>query len=599
MRVRFWGTRGSIAKAGPHTVRYGGNTSCVELRSAAGTLVVLDCGTGAHGLGQALLAAEPRALRGHVLISHTHWDHIQGIPFFAPLFVPGAEWDLYAPRGLGEQLRETLAGQMQYTYFPVSLDRLGATVRCHDLVEGVFRVGELRVTTQYLNHPALVLGYRLEGDGAVVVYATDHEPHSRAAEGAGTGSAHPGDRRHATFVAGADVLIHDAQYTAAEYPAKVGWGHSPVEYAVDTAVSAGVRRLVLFHHDPLRDDDEVERIVAAAQERAGNAGTEVLAAAEGREIVVHGTGAERTASRRADAPAIAGDAPVPSAPAVLVAVPDAPTATRLAEAILPDGIRLLRAGDADAALRLARSERPALVLVERDLPGGSGLGVCRGLRAEPESAVRDVPVILVADAEHPGEASAGVTDWLVRPFSPEYARTKVRAWLLRTRARWIRPPSPPDEPARLAAVRKSGLLDTAAEERFDRLTRLAQRLFEVPIALVSLVDAERQWFKSRQGLEVAETSRDAAFCAHAILAPHVMVVPDALADPRFADNPLVIGPPRVRFYAGQPVAAPDGSRIGTLCIIDHRPRDLSAEDVAALQDLARMVEEELRGTPPD
>src|ERR1700720_2262087 len=148
MRVRFWGTRGSIAKAGPSTVRYGGNTSCVEVRSAAGTLLILDCGTGIHGLGQALEAARTGPLRGHILISHTHWDHIQGWPFFAPLFVPGNEWDIYAPHGLAESVRETLAGQMQYTYFPVLLEQLSATIRYHELVEGVFRIGDIKVKTQ-------------------------------------------------------------------------------------------------------------------------------------------------------------------------------------------------------------------------------------------------------------------------------------------------------------------------------------------------------------------------------------------------------------------------------------------------------------------
>src|SRR5919199_1588642 len=116
MRIRFWGTRGSLAKPGPTTVRYGGNTSCVEVRTADGMLIVLDCGTGAHGLGQALLASDTRPFRGHLLITHTHWDHIQGFPFFAPLFIPGNEWDLYAPGGLGQRLEAILAGQMEYTY---------------------------------------------------------------------------------------------------------------------------------------------------------------------------------------------------------------------------------------------------------------------------------------------------------------------------------------------------------------------------------------------------------------------------------------------------------------------------------------------------
>jgi len=124
MYVRFWGTRGSIAKPGLSTVRYGGNTSCVEVRSAAGTIVVVDCGTGIQGFGQALTRDAPHPMTGHILISHTHWDHIQGVPFFAPLFVPGNEWDIYAPRGLSQTLRDILAGQMEYTYFPITLDAL-------------------------------------------------------------------------------------------------------------------------------------------------------------------------------------------------------------------------------------------------------------------------------------------------------------------------------------------------------------------------------------------------------------------------------------------------------------------------------------------
>jgi len=135
-------------------------------------------GTGAAVLGRELMARG--ALRGHVLISHTHWDHIQGIPFFAPLFIPGNEWDIYGPRGLGQTLRDTLAGQMQYTYFPVGLEQLGANIRYHDLVEGRLRIGDIEVTSRYLNHPALTLGYRLEADGVAVVYACDHEPYSRA-----------------------------------------------------------------------------------------------------------------------------------------------------------------------------------------------------------------------------------------------------------------------------------------------------------------------------------------------------------------------------------------------------------------------------------
>ncbi len=292
MRICFWGTRGSIAKPGPTTVKYGGNTSCVEVWSAAGTLTVLDCGTGAHGLGQALLKSGASPLRGHILISHTHWDHIQGMPFFAPLFEPSNEWDIYAPGGSSGSLKETLATQMQHAYFPVGLEQLEATIRYHDLTEGTFTVGDIRIVSQYLNHPALTLGYRLEADGVSVVYATDHEPHSfgSALGGSQPGTSsrvvHPGDRRHVDFLAGADLVIHDAQYTEAEYPAQLGWGHSPIERVVDDAVAAGVKRLALFHHDPLREDDALEQIVMLARRRVSGMGSrmEVCAAAEGVHV---------------------------------------------------------------------------------------------------------------------------------------------------------------------------------------------------------------------------------------------------------------------------------------------------------------------------
>ena len=289
MRVRFWGARGSLAKPGPSTLRYGGNTSCVEVRTAAGTLIILDCGTGLHGLGQALMSAEMPSPRGHVLISHTHWDHIQGIPFFAPLFVPQAEWDIYGPKGIGPSLQDSLAGQMQYAYFPVALDQLDARIRYHELVEGTFQVEDVTVRTRYLNHPALTVAYRLEADGAAIVYASDHEPHSRHLV-TGVGEMLGEDLKHCEFLAGADLVIHDAQYTAQEYPSKLGWGHSTVEYAVAVCRTAGAKRLALTHHDPLRSDDAIDRLVDEA--RAGLKGTgsvlEVFGAAEGQVIELVG-----------------------------------------------------------------------------------------------------------------------------------------------------------------------------------------------------------------------------------------------------------------------------------------------------------------------
>lgn len=598
MRARFWGTRGSIAKAGPATVRYGGNTSCVEVRSKAGTLVILDCGTGAHGLGHVLDTSRTGPLRGHMLITHTHWDHIQGFPFFAPLFTEGDQWDVYAPRGLRESVREALAGQMQYTYFPVSVEQFAATIRYHDLVEGAFTIDDVRVTTRYLNHPALTLGYRLEADGVTLVYATDHEPHSRALADGDAAELAGEDRRHVEFLAGADLLIHDAQYTRAEYPEKAGWGHSTVESVVAAAVAAGARRLALYHHDPLRDDDAIDRLAAAARAQVAAAGAplDVFAAAEGLTIEVTPTTVVPLPHRAAQ---VAAEARVPAellTQTVLVAVDDPALRESLAEAARADDITPLAPADGAEALRMIEAARPSLLLLGRRIAGRDGLEVCRAIRKSAAWPARDLPIVIVAtddaEADRAAGTEAGVTDWLVAPFSTLYARTRIRAWALRQACRWLRAPLPPDEPARLRALRDAGVLDSPAEERFDRITRLARRVFDVPIALVSLVDAERQWFKSRQGVDVPETPREMSFCAHAIHDDRVFLIPDTLTDPRFADNPAVTGDLRVRFYAGRPVRV-GGRRVGTLCLADRRPRELRDDDVRALDDLAALVEQEL------
>jgi ribonuclease BN (tRNA processing enzyme) len=176
---------------------------------------------------------------------------------------------------------------MQYTYFPVTPDQFGARIHYHDLVEGTFDIGDIKVSTHYLNHPALTLGYRLEGDGATVVYCCDHEPYSRTLA-SGQGVFVGQDLRHAEFVHGADLLIHDAQYTAAEYPAKIGWGHSSVEYAVKLGQHANVKKLVLTHHDPLRDDDAIDRVLEdiRAQLQDTASPLKVSAAAEGEIVEV-------------------------------------------------------------------------------------------------------------------------------------------------------------------------------------------------------------------------------------------------------------------------------------------------------------------------
>lgn len=443
MLIRFWGTRGSLAKPGRTTLRYGGNTACVEVRTADGTLIVLDCGTGAHALGLAL-GSEGRPLRGHLMITHTHWDHIQGFPFFAPLFSPENEWDIYAPGGLGLQLERTLAGQMEYTYFPVTLGQLASTIRYHDLVEGTFAVGEVRVLARYLNHPALALGYRFELGPLAVVYSSDHEPHapqlggigSRRAAGAGVQPAHAEDRRHVEFLAGADLVIHDAQYCLEEYPQKTGWGHTPAELAVDYAVAARVRRLALFHHDPVRDDDALDRLLDICRQRAATAGSavDVFAAAEGQVVELDEAGGGAAPPSSAAMPV----APRVERETILIADDDPTIVKLLTVSLEADGFRVLTASDGDTALRMARAERPALLLLDWQMPGSSGVEVTQALRGDADRKLREMPVVLItaqSGAEHTAEGfAAGVTDYLTKPFRPAHVRTRIRAWLLRRAA---------------------------------------------------------------------------------------------------------------------------------------------------------------------
>jgi CheY-like chemotaxis protein len=439
MYVRFWGTRGSIAKPGPHTLRYGGNTSCVEVRAEDGTLVVLDCGTGAHVLGREL-AASQGAGQGYLLIGHSHWDHIQGFPFFDPLFVAGGVWDVYAPGGRGRQLESTLAGQMAYEYSPITLDALEAKVKFHDLREGVFEIGGFRVTTQFMNHPSLTLGYRLEADGAVLVYATDHEPHSLYPRDAppGTRPLHHEDRRHVRFLEGADLVVHDAQYVLDEFPAYSGYGHTPVERAVDYALIAGARRLALFHHDPDRMDDEIDTLCARAQDRARqiSESLEVFGAAEGWSIDLKGDAEPESASGARSA-LLARDSDVSST--VLLVEDDRDMQRLLALTLESEGVKVLSAADGNDALEVARRERPSLVLLDMQLPGRHGLEVCQALRADPDPRFCDVPILMLTgerlkERDLLEAFEAGATDYLTKPIKPTLVRSRVRGWLLRSGA---------------------------------------------------------------------------------------------------------------------------------------------------------------------
>lgn len=266
LEVTFHGVRGSTPCHGPDTVRYGGNTACVSVRAADGTLLILDLGTGLRYLGDTL---RERPFRGTALVTHLHWDHVQGLPFFPPMLEHGNEIDVYAPRqDDGTTVKAAFDRIIGPPQFPVGLDLYSSTFRFHDLGETQFAVGGVRVMSRFVPHVGPTLGYRLEFGGSVVAYVSDHQqPYD------GSFTVPDGVRELAD---GADLLIHDSQYTPAEFTDRYYFGHCTHEFAVGIALACRARRLALFHHDPVRTDDELD-----SRGSCGQSALEVFPAREG------------------------------------------------------------------------------------------------------------------------------------------------------------------------------------------------------------------------------------------------------------------------------------------------------------------------------
>ncbi|NDP37161.1 MAG: MBL fold metallo-hydrolase [Rhodoferax sp.] len=265
MKVRFWGVRGSIASPGPSTVRYGGNTTCIEIRTDDNELIILDAGTGIFPLSQTLLAELP--VTANVFISHSHWDHIQGLPFFIPNFIPGNTLRLHGAFDpvSGKGVEQVMAVQLQYSYFPVREAEMKARMEYITLTpEQSIQIGSATVTPFLMNHPVIDFGYRIEANGKSVFFTGDHEPPLNIYE--------PGDESYADYqgfvdekndsilraMQGVDVLIADSSYTEAEYPAKKGWGHGTFNSSMAYAKAAGAKMLFCTHHEPTRSDDALE-----------------------------------------------------------------------------------------------------------------------------------------------------------------------------------------------------------------------------------------------------------------------------------------------------------------------------------------------------
>lgn len=289
-RVKFWGVRGSIPTPGQSTVFFGGNTSCVEVR-AAGEVIILDAGSGIRPLGEALAAEfADKPIEINLLVTHTHWDHIQGFPFFLPAYDSRNRVHILGYEGARDGLAATLAGQMESPYFPIALKQMPGNIVIEELKEMAFNIGSVRAEACFSNHPGVCVGYKLYTPGGILVFFPDNESFGGAQHATAQGAAVPRnlEKNLTEFIQDVDVLIIDAQYTGAEYREHIGWGHGCVDDVVQLALEARVKRLFLFHHDPGHDDRAISAMLMHARDLANQAGStmRVEAAREGEHFIL-------------------------------------------------------------------------------------------------------------------------------------------------------------------------------------------------------------------------------------------------------------------------------------------------------------------------
>lgn len=313
IKLKFWGVRGSIPTPGPKTIKYGGNTSCIEIAFPNEEIFVLDAGTGIRELGEYLVKLiNPSKI--NIFISHFHWDHIQGLPFFVPLRNPEINLVIYGCEEPDSQIKNILSNQMDSTYFPIELTDLAAQISFKSLEQGKYLIGGVEVETKYINHPGYALAYKFSYEDKKIVFISDNEPfldEKNISIDSGTSPVNKTEsinellpeeiekmfnqfsesktEKLIEYISDADFFIHDAQYTPQEYIERKKWGHSPYTYPIDLAIKAKVKKLLLYHHDPQHDDDFMDKIKIKAREyaqlRKGES-LEIYIAREGDEYFI-------------------------------------------------------------------------------------------------------------------------------------------------------------------------------------------------------------------------------------------------------------------------------------------------------------------------